>query len=74
VGLARSQAERATGLASRTMERVDHTAAAVQNAVTSPVRHLSGLAEGVLAGIGQLLGGRRERQRSKAVPNDDMFI
>jgi methyl-accepting chemotaxis protein len=74
VGLARNQAERANGLASRTMERVDHTATAVQNAVTAPVRHLSGLAEGVLAGIGQLIGGRRERGRTKAVPNDDMFI
>lgn len=74
VGLARNQAERANGLASRTMERVDHTAAAVQNAVTTPVRHLSGLAEGVLAGISQFVGWRRERPRTKAVPNDDMFI
>jgi hypothetical protein len=74
VGIARSQAERANGLANRTLERVDHTAAAVQNAVTTPVRHLSGLVEGVLAGIGQFAGVRRERHRAKAVPNDDMFI
>jgi len=74
VGIAHKQAERANGLANRTMERVDHTAAAVQNAVTTPVRHLSGLVEGVLAGIGQLAGVRRERQRTKAVPKDDMFI
>ena len=75
VNLAHKQAERASGLASRTMERVDHTAAAVQNAVTTPVRQLSGLVDGVLAGIGQLIAGRRGGQpRTKAVPNDDMFI
>jgi uncharacterized protein YneF (UPF0154 family) len=74
VGMARSQAERANGLANRTLERVDHTASAVQNAVTAPVRHLSGLVEGLLAGIGQLAGVRRERPRGKAAPNDDMFI
>lgn len=74
VDLARSQAERANGLANRTLERVDHTAAAVQNAVTTPVRHISGLVEGVLAGITSLVGVKRERPRAKAVPNDDMFI
>jgi hypothetical protein len=74
VGIAHNQAERASGLANRTLERVDHTAAAMQNAVTTPVRHLSGLVEGLLTGIGQLVGGRRERQRSKAVPKEDMFI
>jgi ABC-type transporter Mla subunit MlaD len=74
MGLARSQAERANGLASRTMERVDRTAATVQNAVTTPVRHLSGLADGVLAGITQFIGMRRGRSRSKAVPDDDIFI
>jgi hypothetical protein len=74
VGLARSQAERANGLANRTMERVDHTAATVQNAVATPVRHLSGLVDGVLAGITQFIGGRRERSRTKAVPDNDIFI
>jgi uncharacterized protein YneF (UPF0154 family) len=74
VGIARSQAEKANGLAGRTLERVDHTAAAIQNAVTTPVRHLSGLVEGVLAGLGQLAGVRREKRRTKAVPDDNMFI
>lgn len=74
MGLARGQAERANGLASRTMERVDRTAATVQNAVTTPVRHLSGLAEGVLAGITQLIGARRDRSRSRVAPDDETFI
>jgi hypothetical protein len=74
VGIAHNQAERANGLANRTLERVDHTAAAMQNAVATPVRHLSGLVEGLLVGIGQLVGGRQERQRTKAVPKDNMFI
>jgi hypothetical protein len=74
VGIAHSQAERANGLANRTLERVDHAAATMQSAVTTPVRHLSGLVEGLLAGIGQLVGRRHERQSAKAVPKDDMFI
>ncbi len=70
---ARVQAGQAEILANRTMQRVDLTAAAVQHSVLSPVRHLSALVEGVTAGIGEFVGGRKAR-RNKAVPNDEMFI
>lgn len=74
VDKARGQAGRAEVLASRTMERVDSTAAAVQHSVLTPLRHLSGLAEGVMAGVSQFAGSRKERRRAKSVPSDDMFI
>ena len=74
VGMARSQVGRANVLATRTLERVDLTAAVLQQTVTSPLRHLSGLLEGVLAGVGRFAGVRRERRQAKTVPNEDMFI
>jgi ABC-type transporter Mla subunit MlaD len=74
VGMARSQVGRANVLATRTLERVDLTAAVLQHSVTSPLRHLSGLLEGVLAGVGRFAGVRRERRQAKTVPNEDMFI
>ena len=74
VGIARSQAGKADVLATRTMERVDSTAAAVQHTVTSPLRHLSGVLEGVVAGVSQFAGGRKERRQAKTAPSDDMFI
>jgi methyl-accepting chemotaxis protein len=75
VEIARRQAGNVDVLATRTIERVDHTAAVAQNTVTSPLRHLSGLVEGVMAGVSQFVGGRKERrQASKVAPSDDMFI
>jgi outer membrane murein-binding lipoprotein Lpp len=73
VDMARSRAGQADILADRTMQRVDMTAAAVQHAVLSPVRRLSALLEGVTAGVGEYVGGRKVRQ-NKAVPTDEMFI
>jgi hypothetical protein len=70
----RAQATQAEILATRTMQRVDLAAGAVQHAVLSPVRRLSALAEGVTAGIGEFVG-RRKARRDKAGPTDDeMFI
>ncbi len=73
VEMARTQAGQANILATRTMQRVDLTAAALQHAALSPVRRLSAVMEGVTAGIGEFVGGRKVR-RSKAVPDDEMFI
>jgi hypothetical protein len=55
------------------MQRVDLTAEVLQHTVTSPARHVSALMEGVAAGFGEYLAGRKAR-RSKAVPSDEMFI
>ena len=70
----RTQASRIDVLTTRTLERVDSTAATVQHTVTSPIRRLGGVVEGVIAGIGSLAGKRKETRTGKAVPNEDMFI
>ena len=72
VGIARAQANRADELATRTMQRVDMTAARVQHTVNAPVRQFSALMEGVMAGVGKFVSGRKAR-RSKT-SNDEMFI
>jgi hypothetical protein len=71
--MARSQAVRVDGLTTRTLERVEHTAAAVQDTVTKPVRKLSALMDGVAAGVSKLTGGKNQRS-AKAAPGDEMFI
>jgi methyl-accepting chemotaxis protein len=73
VGVARTQAGNAGVLAARTMQRVDRTAEALQHTVSAPMRHLSALVEGVVAGFGELAAGRKVRH-SKAEPSDNMFI
>lgn len=73
VDLARTQAGRADLLATRTMQRIDITAGVLQHSVTSPVRHLSALKDGVMAGFGEFVSGRKARQ-TKPVPSGEMFI
>jgi len=73
VDIARTQAAKADILATRTMQRVDLTAEALQHTVTSPARHFSALMEGVAAGFGEYLAGNKAR-RAKAAPGDEMFI
>jgi len=79
--VARRQAGKADVLATRTLERVDTTASVLQNAVTSPLRRLSGLVEGIAAGVSQFAGGRNEQRqgkpgasKEKAAPSDNLFI
>ncbi len=73
VGIARTQANNAGALAQRTLQRVERTTEAVQHSVSAPMRHLSALMEGVVAGFGELAAGRKVR-RGKVEPTDDMFI
>ena len=77
----RKQAERIDVMTTRTLERVDSTAATVQNTVTTPIRRIGGVLEGVIAGVGSFAGKRKEKQTAKgvptedtAVPNQEMFI
>ena len=74
VTVARTQAANAGELAERTMQRVDHAAGTVHNAVTAPLRQLSALVEGLVAGVTEFAGIRRVRRSTKAVPTDEMFI
>jgi len=75
----RLQIIRADELLSRTLDRVEETSEFVQKTVVSPVRQVSGVIQGVTAGIEFLLGsrGRRNggsRDPRRPVPQDEMFI
>lgn len=74
----RLQIIRADELLSRTFDRVEHTSEMVQKTVVSPVRHISGIMQGLTVGLEFLLNRRprgngsvRER---RPVPQDEMFI
>jgi methyl-accepting chemotaxis protein len=79
VDRARLQVIRTDELLSRTLDRVEQTSEMVHNTVISPVRQLSGLMQGITAGLeflfsgrGRTNGGRHEERRP--VPQDEMFI
>ncbi len=79
VDRARLQVIRADELLSRTLDKVEHTSEMVQKTVVSPVRHISGLMQGLSVGLeflfarrGRRNGGSREDRRP--VPQDEMFI
>ena len=79
VDRARLQVIRADELLSRTLDRVEQTSDMVHNTVISPVRQVSGLMQGLTAGIEFLLGNRRRRNGGgsdarRPVPQDEMFI
>jgi hypothetical protein len=70
----RLQVIRADELLSRTMDRIEETTDVVHRTVVSPVRQLSGLVQGVTAGLEFLLGGKRRPRQDVSVPQDEMFI
>ena len=70
----RLQVIRADELLNRTMDRIEETSEAVHRTVISPVRQLSGLVQGLTAGLEFLLGGKRRRGHDVSVPQDEMFI
>jgi methyl-accepting chemotaxis protein len=70
----RLQVIRADQIVTRTMDRVEETSDLVHNTVMSPMRQLSGLLTGVMAGLGTYVGGRKEQRTRRAVPQDEMFI
>jgi len=79
VDRARLQVIRADELLRRTLDRVEQTSDLVHNTVISPVRQVSGLMQGITAGIEFLLGNRKRRNGGgsdarRPVPQDEMFI
>jgi len=79
VDRSRLQIIRADELLTRTLDRVEETSEMVHKTVVSPVRQVSGLIQGVTAGIEFLVGsrGRRNggsREARRPVPQDEMFI
>jgi hypothetical protein len=76
---ARLQVIRADELLSRTLDRVEETSDLVTKTVVSPVRQVSGIIQGVTAGLEFLLGNRPRRNGDgraarRPVPQDEMFI
>ena len=79
VDRARLQVIRADDLLTRTLDRVEETSDIVHKTVTSPVRQLAGLMQGITAGLEFLFGSRegrngRRREERAPVPQDEMFI
>jgi hypothetical protein len=71
----RLQVIRADELVNRTMDRVEETTDLVHRTVVSPVRQLSGLMQGVSAGLEFFLGRKRRQPRDgMGVPQDELFI
>jgi hypothetical protein len=72
----RLQVIRADELLSRTLDKVEHTTEIVQHTVVSPIRQVSGLVQGVTAGMQYFFGRRRNRRgrESMSVPQDELFI
>jgi hypothetical protein len=71
----RLQVIRADELVNRTMDRVEETTDIVHRTVVSPIRHLSGLVQGVSAGLEFFLGRKRRQSRDgMGVPQDELFI
>ena len=69
---ARLQVIRADELVGRALDRVEETGDLVNKTVVSPVRQVSGLLQGLTAGLEFFFSGRR-RSREGAV-QDEMFI
>lgn len=70
---ARLQVIRADELLGRTLDRVEQTTDLMHKTVVSPVRQVSGVFQGVVAGMEFFFGGKR-RERNAAVAQDEMFI
>ena len=76
---ARLQIIRADEMLTRTLDRVEQTSDLVSKTVVSPVRQVSGIIQGVTAGLEFFLShrGRKNgdsRGSRRAVPQDEMFI
>lgn len=68
---ARLQIIRADEMVSRAMDQVEETTEKVAHSVTSPVKHATGIVQGISTGFGAYFGQKRPR---KPGPSDEMFI
>lgn len=64
---------RADNLVGKTLDRVEETTEMVQTTVVSPIRQISGVLQGVTAGIASLLG-RHGKASGNGGARDEMFI
>jgi ABC-type transporter Mla subunit MlaD len=71
---ARLQVIRADELASRALDHVEVTAENVQGSIAAPARQLSGVMQGVAAGLEAYFRGNRTRRRGEVRQDEEMFI
>jgi hypothetical protein len=64
---------RADNLVGRTMDKVEETTELVHTTVISPIRHISGIVQGLTAGLTALLG-RQGKGNGTGGQQDEMFI
>lgn len=69
----RLQVIRADELVGRTLDRVEDATEKVHRTVVSPIRQITGIIQGVTAGLEFLVAGKRRRD-GVTVPQDEMFI
>jgi hypothetical protein len=71
----RLQVIRADELVNRTLDRVEETSEMVHDTVISPIKRLSGIIQGISAGVEYFLGRkRRHPPDGMGVPQDELFI
>ena len=70
----RLQVIRADELPGRTLDRVEQTTDLVHKTVISPVRQVSGLMQGLTAGLEFFFAGKRRQRDGAPVAQDEMFI
>lgn len=68
----RLQVIRVDEMVTRTLDRVEETSEKVQHSVMSPVRQVSGLVQGLSAGLGAFFSAQKRRRNGG--PSDEMFI
>jgi len=71
---ARLHVIRADDLVGRTLDKVEDTSEKVHRTVLSPIRQVSGLMQGLSAGVETFLGQRRRPRTDMGVPQDELFI
>jgi len=74
VDRSRLQVIRADELLNRTLDRVEETSEMVHKTVISPVRQVSGLMQGLSAGLEFFFSAKRRRGNGVNLPQDEMFI
>ena len=65
---------RADNLVGRTMDRVEETTELVHTTVISPIRQISGIVQGLTAGLTALLGRPAKHNGAAGQQQDEMFI
>jgi ABC-type transporter Mla subunit MlaD len=69
----RLQVIRTDDMTSRALDRVEETAEMVQEKVSTPARHFSGIMQGVAVGVEAYMRGNRRRRRDTR-QDEEMFI